>query len=145
MQAFGSLEVACGLKAVEFWLRAAEAAYDSSTLPEALQLFQQASEIASVLSSMPHEVLEVHDSGSNAVRASSSTSLLHGGDQSAKVQDDLSSTRRPPLRCGTETFTALGLQGQQAELDWSIISRTTRVQMKRSMALCCLGIMLQHQ
>ena len=40
-QAFGSLECACGLKAVEYWLRAAEMAYDSSSLMEALRLFQQ--------------------------------------------------------------------------------------------------------
>ena len=157
-QAFGSLEAVCGLKAVQYWLRAAEAAYDSSSLPEALRLFQHASEIAAVLSAMLQEASsEAHggNGGLGGIRAVSSSlsSALSGGEggQRGEFLEDRSSARsssvadrRPPLRRGNETFTALGL-GSEGELDWSIISRTTRVQMERSMALCCLGIMLQHQ
>ena len=142
----------CGLKAVQYWLRAAEAAYDSSSLPEALRLFQHASEIAAVLSAMPSEV-HGGNGGLGGIRAASSTlsseyvSGGEGGQRGECLEDRSSSSvadRCPPLRRGNETFTALGLRSE-GELDGSIVSRTTRVQMQRSMALCCLGIMLQHQ
>ena len=135
------------------------AAYDSSSLPEALRLFQHASEIAAVLSAMPQEASsEAHggNGGLGGIRAASSalsSELMSGGEggQRGEYLEDRSSAvsssvpdRRPPLRRGNETFTALGLRSE-GDLDWSIVSRTTRVQIERSMALCCLGIMLQHQ
>ncbi|GAX78249.1 hypothetical protein CEUSTIGMA_g5691.t1 [Chlamydomonas eustigma] len=190
-QAFGSLEVPCGLKAVEFWLRAAELAYDASSLSEALRLFQQASEIADVLSAMP----EVRNRASVESEGAARTT----GQQTLRVPSATSAGSRPSSRPSSKTavvdkhdplvgtksegneltlgkqsrrseghrrssesvveileeeeeeeegeaFTALGLKhAQRTDLKWSLISRTSRVQMERSMALCCLGIMLQHQ
>lgn len=43
-------EVECALKAIEFWHSAAHAAYGSSSLMEALRLYQKAAQIAEVLS-----------------------------------------------------------------------------------------------
>lgn len=42
-------EVECALKAIEYWQRAAEAAYSGSSLMEALRLYQKAAQIAEVL------------------------------------------------------------------------------------------------
>ena len=42
-------EVECALKAIEFWHRAAEAAYSGSSLMEALRLYQKAAQIAEIL------------------------------------------------------------------------------------------------
>lgn len=129
-------------------------AYDSSSLMEALKLFQQASDIAEVLHSMRQ------NGGASVTTLGDDMSLQHGGsgltvggaDTSARssATSDAGSPRhrQPPLRQITEeeTFTAMGLSPpRQGELKWSLIGRTTRVQMERSLALCCLGLMLQHQ
>ena len=79
-QAFGSHECACGLKAVEYWLRAAEMSYDSSSLMEALKLFQQALDIAEVLNSMCQDadVMMMEEERALALGHPGSTALVQG-------------------------------------------------------------------
>ena len=84
-----------------------------------------------MLSAMPSEV-HGGNGGLGGIRAASSTlssEYVSGGEGGQR---------------GEGAEERLGLRSE-GELDGSIVSRTTRVQMQRSMALCCLGIMLQHQ
>jgi hypothetical protein len=53
-------EVECSLKAIEFWHRAAEAAYSGSSLMEALRLYQKAAQIAEVLAESMGDSFQAH-------------------------------------------------------------------------------------
>ena len=44
-----------------------------------------------------------------------------------------------------QSFTAVGSTFKGQQLKWSLISRISRAQWEKSMASCCLGIVLQHQ
>ncbi len=44
-----------------------------------------------------------------------------------------------------QSFTAAGSTFKGQQLQWSLISRISRAQWEKSMASCCLGIVLQHR
>ncbi|MEW5302996.1 MAG: hypothetical protein WDW36_005729 [Sanguina aurantia] len=117
-------EVECALKAIEFWHSAAHAAYGSSSLMEALRLYQKAAQIAEVLSENLGESMRLQ-------RERNSHSHEPGG---GGVGDEP----------GTTSFSAVG-SAYRGPRNWGLISLLSRAQWERSMASCCLGIVLQHR
>ncbi|KAG2424626.1 hypothetical protein HXX76_014351 [Chlamydomonas incerta] len=132
-------EVECSLKAIEFWHRAAEAAYSGSSLMEALKLYQKAAQIAEILAesmggSMTNGSINVMHKGRHGDGASAGKDADGGTGTSTDGRID-----------GTDqSFTAVGSAFKGA-LNWALISRLSRSQWEKSMASCCLGIVLQHR
>ncbi|KAG2496536.1 hypothetical protein HYH03_005360 [Edaphochlamys debaryana] len=137
-------EVECSLKAIEFWHRAAEAAYSGSSLMEALKLYQKAAQIAEILAeSMGGSVT----AGDHAAMAKRDRGENHSTTQNASRDGDGTGggTSTDGRIDGTDqSFTAVG-SAFKGQLNWALISRLCRSQWEKSMASCCLGIVLQHR
>lgn len=177
-------EVECSLKAIEFWHRAAEAAYSGSSLMEALKLYQKASQIAeTVYESMGGSADGVAKgmarpaatgATSGTAGASEGSALLppppgvlendimtaNDSQTGASVRSDadrdsndgllnadgtMSVTDMPAINANTDSsFTAVG-GAFKGTLPWHMIGRISRAAWEKSMASCCLGIVLQHR
>ncbi|GFR48148.1 hypothetical protein Agub_g9980 [Astrephomene gubernaculifera] len=134
-------EVECSLKAIEFWHRAAEAAYNGSSLMEALKLYQKAAQIAEILA----------ESMGGSVTAGNHQALSKGRDR--PVDDAGPSTSGGGAQEGgsadgridgtDQSFTAVG-SAFKGQLNWGLISRLSRSQWETKMASCCLGIVMQQ-
>jgi len=127
-QACAGYEVAekhCTIKAIEYWHRAAEVAYSSSSLMEALRLFQKASKLADML----------HDSGAALV------DLFNGG---VSPSHDSAEPERTSGHDSGDNFQAMSRNDLGGSVDWGLVSRLMRAHREKSMASCCLGMVLQH-
>ncbi|PNH10372.1 Adenylate cyclase type 10, partial [Tetrabaena socialis] len=158
-------EVECSLKAIEFCggeeeeeeedmdgarrlfpHRAAEAAYSGSSLMEALKLYQKAAQIAEILA----ESMGGSVSGAGEQHAMAKSRDRHGdGANPATSAPDgeggAAGTSNDGRIDGTDqSFTAVG-SAFKGQLNWALISRLCRSQWEKSMASCCLGIVLQHR
>lgn len=145
-------EVECALKAIEYWQRAAEAAYSGSSLMEALRLYQKAAQIAEVLGESMGDSFHAGAHGDER-----GSGMAMGGDEGegGRGSDPERSSAvgggngdrgsgGEGMDQGASSFTAVG-PTYRGQLNWSLISRITRAQWEKSMASCCLGIVLQHR
>ncbi|GIL60583.1 hypothetical protein Vafri_15123, partial [Volvox africanus] len=134
-------EVECSLKAIEFWHRAAEAAYSGSSLMEALKLYQKAAQIAEVLAeSMGGSITGTHHHHHHAlIKGHDRHGGVGGGPSGHSVtgQHDGNSVDGR-IDAADQSFTAVG-SAFRGQLNWALISRLSRSQWEKSMASCCLG------
>ncbi|EFJ50372.1 hypothetical protein VOLCADRAFT_116897 [Volvox carteri f. nagariensis] len=137
-------EVECSLKAIEFWHRAAEAAYSGSSLMEALKLYQKAAQIAEVLAeSMGGSITGTHHHHHLLTKGHGDRhgdGGLSGPGTGGRDGNSLDGR----IDATDQSFTAVG-SAFRGQLNWSLISRLSRSQWEKSMASCCLGIVLQHR
>ena len=150
-------EILCALKAVEYWHRAAGIAYDNSSLMEALRLFQKASEIAEILSEAGMDAGGEFDGGANredANRYKMNRSASMAGMQPDGAGFGLDGPLFVMPSEEAEGEGGVGVNGvkprtspthPQGHLDWALVSRLSRAQWEKSMASCCLGMVLQHK
>ncbi|GAX86001.1 hypothetical protein CEUSTIGMA_g13417.t1 [Chlamydomonas eustigma] len=153
------------LKAIEYWSRAADVAYENSSLVEALRLYQKASQIAETLSDSVGEEGDHFDGGAtdefdeegqlpdgpgfgldNHHHERSISGPIPTLDEHGALTMSGTGGDRGSGGLGDSCGATLGaVKGQRmGPLDWSLISRLTRAQWEKSMASCCLGMVLQH-
>ncbi|GFH21268.1 uncharacterized protein HaLaN_18535, partial [Haematococcus lacustris] len=137
-------EVECALKAIEYWHQAAETAYAGSSLVEALRLYQKAAQIAELLGESLGDasfrggaLAAAHAANQQAARAANH-GPGHDPDNPDTDQDMVDGA------AGHTSFSAVG-SAYKGQLHWNLISRITRAQWEKSMASCCLGIVMQHR
>jgi hypothetical protein len=69
---------------------------------------------------------------------------VHCNPQCLRRLEDGSQANLSPDRRYSGSFTATGGQ-MHGPLNWALVNRITRAQWEKSMASCCLGIVLQHR
>eukprot|EP00798_Chlamydomonas_sp_ICE-L_P029281 gene29281-12524_t len=137
-----------------------KSAYAGSSLMEALRLYQKASQLAEVLGESLDEaqqaaLMEPSRSSSGLGDGNSPTSSGNpprsssgeGGTSSQYVVDkELSAVSEGGELHGVRagSYTAANATLRRQKLNWSLVSRISRAQWEKSMASCCLGIVLQH-
>ncbi|GIL91465.1 hypothetical protein Vretifemale_19055, partial [Volvox reticuliferus] len=138
-------EVECSLKAIEFWHRAAEAAYSGSSLMEALKLYQKAAQIAEVLAeSMGGSIIGTHHHHHALIKGRDRPGGTDGGPSGPSGTGHDGNSADGRIDAADQSFTAVG-SAFRGQLNWALISRLSRSQWEKSMASCCLGIVLQHR